>query len=277
MKPFVIARCHPGHAEYRHSGDAPKGVRSGNASTAPSPAAGSAKKPFRIGLFGASTRGYNLSQWCRKSRRHQRNSPSFSSVDKWSVWPTYQISPNTMINCAGTQGRRQNTIPVKVVISRLKVGVFKVQPRTPRQGRRTGTRWQGGPSSNHQPPYRLLTQISGKRAKDTQNGKAFCQRASVSGDKAEFGFIVSRSRRATLTNHEIMIRSAHCLASFTRYIFMRVIMEHKLGFSKMTAAEFTTWITQQTVPRTIHMLQQHHTWRPKLFAFQRQQPFYPAG
>lgn len=44
-------------------------------------------------------------------------------------------------------------------------------------------------------------------------------------------------------------------------------MEHKLGFTKMTAAEFTTWIAQQTVPRMIHTLQQHHTWRPNYSHF----------
>ena len=44
-------------------------------------------------------------------------------------------------------------------------------------------------------------------------------------------------------------------------------MESRHGFTKMTLAEFGTWLGQQRVGRTILHIQQHHTWNPSYTHF----------
>ncbi len=44
-------------------------------------------------------------------------------------------------------------------------------------------------------------------------------------------------------------------------------MQSQLGFTKFTPTQFETWIAGQSVSRTVHMLQQHHTWRPSYSNF----------
>jgi SH3-like domain-containing protein len=44
-------------------------------------------------------------------------------------------------------------------------------------------------------------------------------------------------------------------------------MESRHGFTKMTLAEFGTWLAQQRVGRTILHIQQHHTWNPSYAHF----------
>jgi len=44
-------------------------------------------------------------------------------------------------------------------------------------------------------------------------------------------------------------------------------MQTKYGFTKMTIAEFDTWIQQQRIARTIFNVQQHHTWNPNYSHF----------
>jgi hypothetical protein len=44
-------------------------------------------------------------------------------------------------------------------------------------------------------------------------------------------------------------------------------MQTKYGFTKMTLAEFDTWIQQQRIARTLLNVQQHHTWNPNYSHF----------
>lgn len=44
-------------------------------------------------------------------------------------------------------------------------------------------------------------------------------------------------------------------------------METKFGFTRMTPVEFNTWIVNQSVARTIRVVQQHHTWSPSYSLF----------
>lgn len=44
-------------------------------------------------------------------------------------------------------------------------------------------------------------------------------------------------------------------------------MESKLGFTKMTIAEFEAWLDKLSVARTVLYIQQHHTWNPDYNSF----------
>ena len=44
-------------------------------------------------------------------------------------------------------------------------------------------------------------------------------------------------------------------------------MDNKYGFTRMTISEFETWIPNQTIARTVNIVQQHHTWSPRYSNF----------
>ena len=44
-------------------------------------------------------------------------------------------------------------------------------------------------------------------------------------------------------------------------------MESKYGFLKMSLKEFEKWLPAQSISRTVHTVQQHHTWKPSYAQF----------